>query len=342
MLPSLNCAELSPASREGTAAAVIRTKPIIDYAAYLAVRTVVCIIQAVPLSTCQAWARRIGWCCWRVFRLRRATVEENLRTAFPERSAREHEQIALAMWEHLLLMVCEIAHAPRRIHRTNWRSHLDVREMPMLARRLLDRRPLVIISGHLGNFEMGGYLLGLHGFPTHTIARTLDNPYLDDWVNEFRGATGQFILPKHGSSQRIEDLLKSGGTLVLLGDQHAGESACWVDFFGRPASTHKAVALFTLSGNAPTATGCVYRDGAPMQFQMRVADLVDPAATGFQQGTIPLLTQWYTRCLEELIRVAPDQYWWLHRRWREQKSNGRQRRDRRRSKAGGDQIRPAA
>jgi KDO2-lipid IV(A) lauroyltransferase len=265
---------------------VNRTKPIIDYAAYVAVRTVVCIIQAAPLSTCQAWSRRLGWLFWHVFKLRRATVEENLQTAFPEKSAAEHEAIALAMWEHLLLMVCEIAHAPRKINRTNWRTHLAMPQMRLMVRRLLDRRPVVIISGHLGNFEMGGYLLGLHGFPTHTIARTLDNGYLDRWINEFREATGQYILPKHGSSQQIEDLLKSGGTLVLLGDQHAGEAACWVDFFGRPASTHKAVALFTLSGNAPTSAGCVFRKGEPMHFEMRVADLVDPADADFKLGSI--------------------------------------------------------
>ena len=76
-----------------------------------------------------------------------------------------------------------------------------------------------------------------------------------------------------------------------------------------------------------------------MHFEMRVADLVDPADADFKLGSIPLLTQWYTRGLEDLIRIAPDQYWWLHRRWREQKNNGRARRERRR---GQDQIRPAA
>ena len=67
-----------------------RTKLIIDYAAYVAVRTVVCIIQAAPLSTCQAWSRRLGWLFWHVFKLRRATVEENLQTAFPDKSPAEH------------------------------------------------------------------------------------------------------------------------------------------------------------------------------------------------------------------------------------------------------------
>jgi KDO2-lipid IV(A) lauroyltransferase len=307
---------------------VNRIKPIVDYAAYVAVRTAVCIIQAASLETCHAWSRRLAWLVWHVARIRRGVVDVNLQTAFPQASARDRQKIALAMWEHLLLMVCEIAHAPRKIHRANWRSHLSMPEMAMMVRRFLDRRPVVIISGHLGNFEMGGYLLGLHGFPTHTIARKLDNPYLDRWVNDFRAATGQYMLPKQGSGEHITELLRSGGTLVLLGDQHAGEGACWVEFFGKPASTHKAVALFTLGGNAPTATGCVYRTSGPMNFEMRVIDLVDPAAPDFAYGSVPLLAQWYTHCLEELIRKAPGQYWWLHRRWREPPPQRRQRRER--------------
>jgi KDO2-lipid IV(A) lauroyltransferase len=296
---------------------VNRAKPIIDYAAYLAVRIAVCLLQAFPLETCHAWSRRLAGLLWHTLKVRRRVVLQNLQTAFPHLARHEHEAIALAMWEHLLLMIAEIAQAPRKIHRANWRSHLRLPQIKMMARRLLDRRPVVIISGHLGNFEMGGYLLGLHGFPTHTIARTLDNPYLERWITKFRGATGQYMLPKEGSGQQIVDLMNAGGTLVLLGDQHAGEGACWIDFFGKPASTHKAVAVFTLSANAPTATGCVYRDGGPMQFEMRISDVIDPQDAHFAHGTIPQIAQWYTRQLEDLIREAPGQYWWLHRRWRE-------------------------
>ena len=158
--------------------------------------------------------------------------------------------------------------------------------------------------------------MGLHGFPTYTIARPLDNPYLDRFVNQFRGATGQYMLPKKGSGKQIAMLLEQGATLVLLGDQYAGEGACWVDFFGRPASTHKAVALFTLSGNAPTVICGVMRQNGPLRFEMRVEGIVDPEDEDFEHGTIPDMTQWYTNCLEELIRSAPEQYWWVHRRWK--------------------------
>ena len=176
---------------------------------------------------------------------------------------------------------------------------------------------MVIISGHLGNFEMGGFLLALHGFPTHTVARPLDNPYLDRFVNEFRGSTGQFMLPKQGSGEQIAEVLNRGGTLALLGDQHAGRGACWVNFFGKPASTHKAVSVFTLGSAAPTAVSASFRrDGKPLVFDMHVAEIVDPAEPDYPYDTIPQLTEWYTRHLEALIRLHPEQYWWVHRRWK--------------------------
>ncbi len=294
-----------------------RLPPVIDYAAYVGVRAAVCFIQALSLETCQAWSRRAAWLLWHVVRLRRKVVDANLRTAFPESTPAQRARIALGMWEHLLLMLAEIAHAPRKVHRTNWRQVSRIPDMQLMARRLLSPRPVVMISGHLGNFEMGGYMQGLHGFPTHTIARKLDNPYLDRWINRFRAATGQYMLNKDGSSSEIEGVLNAGGTLALLGDQHAGKAGVWIDFFGKPASTHKAVALFTLTSQAPTATVAMLRTGGPMQFEMCVADIIDPQAPGFALGTIPLITEWYTRELEELIRTTPDQYWWLHQRWRE-------------------------
>lgn len=295
----------------------MRLQRLIDYSAYVVVRLFVCLVQTLPLGACKTISDQLGWLCWSVLRLRRKVIEDNLRTAFPEVSAEERNRIALAMWQHLFLMVVEIAHAPRKVHRTNWREHSTSPQMKEVLARLIDERPTILICGHLGNFEMGGYLIALHGFPTHTVARPLDNPYLDRFVNEFRGRTGQFVLSKQGSSEQIDQLLKSGGTLGLLGDQDAGRRGCWVDFFGKPASTHKAVALFTLGGEAPTAV-CASIRTAPMHFEMHVSDVVDPREEGFQHGSVPLLAKWYTRCLEGLIRIAPEQYWWVHRRWKAQ------------------------
>ena len=248
-----------------------------DFAGYLTLRLVVGLVQAMPLSACDRLARMLAWLFCDLLRFRRQVVDENLQTAFPEWSAQERHQCARSMWRHLFLMVTEIAHTPRKMHRTNWRSRYDVPQVETIVRQLLDERPKVIISGHYGNFELGGYLLGLFGFSTHTVARAIDNPYVDKFVNDFRGRTGQYMLPKSGSRDAIERVLNQGGILALLGDQSAGEKACWVEFFGRPASTHKAVSLFTLTYQAPTIVLGVRRNGGPLHYEGVLAGCVGSA-----------------------------------------------------------------
>jgi len=287
-----------------------------DFAVYLTVRVVIALVQAVPLEVCAWGAGLLATLFDRVLGVRRDVVDENLCTALPQMSAREHRAIARGMWRHLFLMAAEIAHTPRKVHRTNWRDHSNIVQLETFVRWLLSDRPLVVISGHFGNFELGGYLMGLFGFPTYTVARKLDNPYLDRFVNDFRGRTGQYILPKRGSREQIQKVLSSGGILTLLGDQSAGNKACWVSFFGQPASTHKAVALFSLANDAPTMVSYARRLGRPLQYEVGPEAIVDPHDPEFKLGSIPLLAQWYTDHLEQLIRRDPEQYWWLHRRWK--------------------------
>ncbi len=288
----------------------------LDYSAYLALRLAIATMQALPLSACDKLARALAWLLGCRLGFRRKIVEENLRTAFPDWSKEQRENCSQQMWRHLFLMVAEIAHTPRKIHRTNWQHRYAVPQVQIILRTLMQDRPKVVICGHYGNFELGGYLLGLFGFPTHTVARPIDNPYVNGFINDFRGRTGQYILSKEGSRDEIERVLQDGGTLALLGDQAAGDKACWVPFFGRPASTHKAVALFTLAYAAPTIVLAARRVRGPLRYQGVMADATDPLATDFNYGTPTELTGWFTEQLEKLIRHAPEQYWWVHRRWK--------------------------
>ncbi len=288
-----------------------------DFLVYVLVRVFICTIQAMRLDTCRMVAGHLATLACDVLRLRRGVVEDNLRIAFPQLDDRQRRALVWRMWEHLFLMVAEIAHAPRKIHRSNWKRHIVVADVGKVVTFLLDERPKVLVSGHFGNFELSGYVLGMFGFATFTVARPLDNKYLHDFVNSFRSKTGQSMLPKQGSSPEIARLLAAGGALGVLGDQAAGPKGCWVDFFGQPASTHKAIALFSLANDAPLALGYAIRTGGPLQYEIGFADVADPAAdpTGKLRSVRPL-TEWYSRRLEALVGRAPEQYWWLHRRWK--------------------------
>ena len=285
-------------------------------AEYLVVRLAISILQALPPGRCEQFAGGMAIVCGRWLRLRGRVVRENLATAFPQLTPTDCDRVTVAMWRHLFLMLAEIAHTPRKLHPVNWRELVDVPQVETILRALMQQRPTIMLAGHYGNFELGGYLLGMFGFPSHTVARTLDNLLLDEFVNEFRGRTGQHMLPKSGSRDAVEKLLGENGTLALLGDQAAGDKACWVNFFGRPASTHKAVALFCLGYDAPMLVTATRRTGGMMQYKVELEGQVDPTSEDFEQGSIPLLAEWYTARLEEMIGKSPEQYWWVHRRWK--------------------------
>ena len=232
-------------------------------------------------------------------------------------TADERDAITWQMWRHLILMIAEIAQTPRKVHETNWKEHSHIVNQELFVRTLLSGRPLVLISGHFGNFELGGYLMGLFGFPTYTVARELDNRFLDRFVNDFRGRTGQYMLPKKGSGADIQHVLESGGILTLLG--RPGRRATAV--LGRTSSASRpprtkpsrcsrsATTRRRWSATpAASASRCTTKSAPP-----RSATRASPASN---YGTVPLLAQWYTDHLEQLVRQSPGQYWWLHRRWK--------------------------
>ena len=112
--------------------------------------------------------------------------------------------------------------------------------------------------------------------------------------------------------------------MTFLADQYAGAKGCWVEFFGRPASAHKAIALLALDNDARMTVATARRLDRPMRFELISYAMTDPHEAGSSLSTTGDLTQWYTTRLEELIRLAPHQYWWLHRRWKDTRPKHRE------------------
>jgi len=288
----------------------------LDALVYGAVRVAICVVEALPRPLCERWARGLSGVLANRLRIRRAVVRDNLRMAFPDMTLERQRETAQAMWEHLLLMVVEIAHANRVIHKTTWRKHLRIHGMEEIVRTLWLDRPKVILSGHYGNFELAAYLFGLFGLRIFSVARELDNPLLDRFVTKFRESRGQRILPKKGSAPDVAQVLDEHGAIGLLGDQAAGPRGCWVEFFGRPASVHKAIGVFSLSASAPVMVCSATRRHGLFDYDLRVEGIADPAAGGPETSDLTSLSQWYTSLLEGAVRREPAQYWWVHRRWR--------------------------
>lgn len=290
---------------------------VTDYLVYLLLRIVVCVLQAISIEACHALSRGLAVLACDILRLREKVLEDNLSHVYPAWSPCERHDLARRMWEHLFLLVCEVAHVQRKVHETNWRRYISIEQKRELVTYLLDPRPVLLVSGHFGNFEIASYATGLLGFKTYAIARPLDNPYLDRYLKQFREAKGQFMFPKEGSAVQVQAVMDGGGILTLLGDQHAGPKGCWVDFLGRPASCHKALALFTLTGGAPMLVSYAKRTTGPLRFEIGLSGVADPHRSDPALAGVKPLTQWYNRMLESLILADPHQYWWVHQRWKD-------------------------
>jgi KDO2-lipid IV(A) lauroyltransferase len=294
-------------------------RPWLDYLVYLAVRLIVAFAQSLTIDQSYALARFIAWIAYTADKRHRLVGLENLQLAFgDEFTEAERNEIVRSVYLHFCMMVMEMLHLPRKVHLTNWRKYVRMDGHEPILDRFLSGCPAILLTGHYGNWEMAGYLFGLFGFPTYSVARTLDNPYLERFLREFRERTGQKLIPKAGGFDQILDVLRSGQALSMLADQDAGPRGIFVDFFGRPASTHKAIALLALEHHVPVVVGVARRVGPGFRYEIRCASIIEPDEFTGTADDARLLTQRYTSALEDLIRQDPTQYLWLHRRWKHQ------------------------
>jgi KDO2-lipid IV(A) lauroyltransferase len=289
-----------------------------DYAAYLAVRVLVCLIQSLSPAAGRRLALGLAWLAYRLDRRHRLVACDNLRQAFPERfAAADPDPQVRAVYRHFCQLLIDIIHLPRKVHLTNWYRYVDLPDLRVLE-SLLWGRPLMFVTGHFGNWELGGYILGRLGFTAHAVARPLDNPYIDDYLRRFREGTGGKILAKKGDFKEMQELLARGGVLATLADQDAGARGLFVDFFGRPASTHKVMALLSLEYGVPLLVIGVRKVGEPLRYQIDLADVILPEDYRGRADAAKDITQRLTAALERIVSSAPEQYFWLHRRWKHQ------------------------
>jgi Kdo2-lipid IVA lauroyltransferase/acyltransferase len=292
---------------------------IADYLVYLAIRVVVCILQALSYQLACRLAAGLAWLAYQLDRRHRLVAMDNLTHAFPDLSPAERDRLVRGVYRHFCTLVIEMVHLGRRLHPCNWRTALNLVNGRVLVDALLSGRPLLLVTGHFGNWELAGYVLGLLGFRTYAIARPIDNPYVDAFLRGFRERTGQTVLDKKGDFDEMQKVLATGKALATLGDQDAGQRGEFVPFFGRPASTHKAIALLALEYGVTLLVTGTPKVAEPMRYQVVIEEVIRPEEhRNDRDGGRVGITRRFTAALERLIRRHPEQYFWLHRRWKHQ------------------------
>jgi Kdo2-lipid IVA lauroyltransferase/acyltransferase len=290
-----------------------------DFAVYLLVRIVVAIVQALPWRPAVTLADGLAWLAYRLDRRHRLVAFENVRRSFPRLREAALQRRVFATYRHLALMTIEMIRLPRLLHRSNMESYVryaDPADFDRVIGWVKSGRPLMALTGHFGNWEILSYVIGLFGAKAAVVARRLDNPYLDRYLGVFRQKTGMRILDKNRDYDRIQQTLAGGGHLGMVGDQDAGPRGVFVDFFGRPASTFKSIALLSLTYSAPILVMGAARVSVPMGYQIYLEDVILPEHYAGHPDAVRAITERYTAALEQMVRRHPEQYFWLHRRWK--------------------------
>jgi len=243
--------------------------------------------------------------------LRRGVAEDNLARAFPERSAGERATILRAHYRELGRVVAEYARLSELARAPRGRVFANVRGLEHFE--ALRGRGAILLTGHFGNFELGGAMLGqLHA--VDVVVRPLSNPGVEALLARERERAGLTAIPADRGIRRVYESLRAGRWVAMVGDQDARHHGAFVPFLGRPASTALGPARIALATGAPILMGFVTRepDGRLILDVEPPLEVDDPAAP----DAALRLTALHTARLEAHVRERPEMWFWLHRRWK--------------------------
>lgn len=294
-----------------------RRSRLLDFGVYLTARLAICVLQVIPLAWSQWLVDHLARLAYRVDRRHREVAIDNLRHAFPGLYTEEQlHALTLGVYRHFGRTLLESVFLQQCSRSRHWREAILTDAPPEALAALKSGRPILVVTAHFGSWEAAAFVLNACGFRAHLVARELDNPYLESLARWFRESNGNKVLSKHGDLGRMKEVLLRGGILCTLGDQDAGRRGMFVDFFGRPASTHRVMAhLARRTGALILVVGAEARETF-LDYQIRLTDIIDPQEYDRHADPIFAITQRITRGIERLVRGAPTQYLWLHRRWK--------------------------
>ncbi len=288
-----------------------------DFLVYLLYRAGLAVVAALPLPFLFGLGDFLGVCAWMFSGKYRRLATRNLEIAFAnEKSPRELRQLVRRHFRSLganLLCSAKLTQmSPDKIL-----EHVEVENMESMAREFRAGVPVVLVLSHLGTWEVFAQLMPkFFGFVRGaSVYQGLGNRFIDKHVRRTRSQTGLELFDRHDGFDPVIDLLRSGGGVGVLSDQHAGDHGVWTPFFGRLASTSPLPALLAKRTRAALIAAGVYTIGRA-RWRMVFTERFDE--TG---ASVAVLTSKINRVIEQQIRRAPEDWFWVHNRWKTPEPN---------------------
>jgi KDO2-lipid IV(A) lauroyltransferase len=295
-----------------------RRSTTLDRLTFTILRVVMGVFGRLPLELAVrvgATAALVGYAFARPLR---RTGMRNLEIAFPERSLADRSRILRESVANLGRMIAELAHLPR-MTAEDLRRHVVFEDEAWWAERISAPRETggLILSGHFGNWEMLVFAHGMRGFPVSMVHRTIANPFIDRWLNQMRAHAGTRLVRKRQAAGGVLRALHDHELLVLPFDQNSTRGlGVFVDFFGVAASTNSGIARLSRRTGAPVVPAFIVREGRTARHRVHVLPMMYVQRTGDAELDVRRATQEFSDVFESMVRQYPEQWLWLHKRWK--------------------------
>jgi KDO2-lipid IV(A) lauroyltransferase len=273
------------------------------------------LLRLFPLSLVHVPGAALGWVLFHVFRVGRGATLRNLTFAFGDRlSPARRRRLAGAVYRFFGGMICEVLAIPR-LSLADLQQRVTLDNPDVLRDAQAGGRGVVLVSGHLGNWELMGAVLSRSGMGLSMYVGAQRNPFVDNVLNRIRRSQGTETIGRGVAMRGLLRALRGGGIVAMLADQHYSRKRHYVTCFGRPVSMVPGPASLAQRAGAPVIFGICVRT-ARFRYRVRFTPIAPPPPSGDAERDLLALSQAISDALEQAMREHPEQYFWMHRRWR--------------------------
>jgi Kdo2-lipid IVA lauroyltransferase/acyltransferase len=287
-----------------------------EWLEYAPVWLILKTLGALPRGIARTFAASVTSLLFSLQPKLRKITEFNLRLAFPDWTDAQRKDVTRKMVRNLGWMAAEFARLPR-LTKANIEDLVILEGHENFLEGQRRGKGVLYLTGHIGAWELSSFAHALYGYPLHYMARPLDNKRLDALVNEYRCSSGNRPIFKNESARVMLKILKDSRTVGILADQNTlpaeGE---FVDFFGKLACTTTGLARVALHTGAAVVPGYAYWDEGIQKYRLRFEPSVELIRTGDTERDVFENTQRFAKVIEGIIRKHPDQWVWVHKRWK--------------------------
>jgi Kdo2-lipid IVA lauroyltransferase/acyltransferase len=273
------------------------------------------VVPLFPLSFIRFIAKLKGKLFYYILPIRKKTAYKNLKLAFPEKSDKEIRQIIKGCYINVITVIAEFFYFPK-LNKEKLNKLIKFEKPEIFAEKLKKGKGLVIISAHIGNWELmafGGSQLA--GFPFNVIVKEQSNIKLDREINRVRELRGNKMIDMSRAMREVLSLLRQNKIIAMLGDQAAPRENVKVNFFIPGVPVFEGAARFAIKTQAQVLFGISFRNDDGNYF-VRMIDIDMSKYKEYNDENIKLLTQEHTKILEDCIRQRPDHWLWFHKRFK--------------------------